>query len=59
MTSLIGVYAMLSLLPLLPDSRLLAAVVGGALGLMLGGVVGRGVLRALGCATSTRSEVGR
>lgn len=47
MKRLIGMFAALCLLSLLPDSRLLAAVIGGACGLLLGGVMARAVLRAL------------
>ncbi len=43
-----GMFAALCLLPFVPDSRPLAAVVGGALGLLLGSVLARAVLRALG-----------
>lgn len=48
MKRLIGMFAALCLLLFLPDSRLLAAAIGGALGLLLGGVIARATLRALG-----------
>lgn len=56
MKRLIGMFAALCLLPFLPDSRLLAAVIGGGLGIVLGGVVARAVLRALGVAHPRRAS---
>jgi hypothetical protein len=52
MMRLIGHLAAASLVPWISHSRPLAAVVGGGLGLLLGGVVSRSVLRALGGPTS-------
>ena len=59
MKPFIGVLAVLCLLPFLPDSRLLAAVVGSALGLMLGTVTARSVLRALGVEHRHRASAER